>query len=80
MRQVTLYTAAGCARSEDVREVLRRLGVAFTEIDVGADPLALHRAILFSGESVLPAVDVDGEVVVGFDRERLEELLAATGE
>ena len=76
MPRVTLYAVADCPRCEEARQLLRGLGVAFAEIDVRAEPLALHRAMVFSGTPALPAIDVDGVVVVGLDRERLEDLLA----
>jgi glutaredoxin len=79
MPRVTLYAIADCPRCEEVRQLLRTLDVPFTEIDVTADPLALHRTMVFSGTPALPAVDVDGRVVVGVDRESLEELLAEQG-
>jgi len=75
MSRVTLYAIADCPRCEEARRLLRDLGVPFTEIDVTTDPVALHRIMVFSGTPALPAIDVDGKVVVGLDREGLGDLL-----
>lgn len=76
MRQVTLYSVPDCPLCDQTRAFLREHGVEFVEIDVRTAPLALHEAILFSGTPALPAVAVDGRVLVGFDADRLMELLA----
>ncbi len=75
MAQVKLYAVPGCPRCEEVRQFLRDRGIAFTEIDVLTTPLAFHRTMVFSGTPAVPAVDVDGRVVVGVDPEGLEDLL-----
>lgn len=75
MARVTLYAIAGCPRCEEARSLLRDLNVSFDEIDVTADPVALHRTMVFSGTPAIPAIDVDGKVVVGFNRESLQDLL-----
>lgn len=76
MPRVILYAVPECSRCDEVRRWLRNLNVPFTEVDVRTDPTALHRAMVFSGTPAVPAVDVDGRVVVGIDREGLEDLLA----
>jgi hypothetical protein len=41
-----------------------------------ADPEARHRLVRLTGQMSIPVTVIDGEVVVGFDRARIEELLA----
>ena len=48
----------------------------FTEYDVGVDREAAMRMIRLSGQQGVPVITIDDQVVVGFDRRRLEELLA----
>ncbi len=54
-----------------VKEFLSQRGVAFDERDIATDP----RAMAELGYLTTPVILVDGEVVVGFNRSRLEELL-----
>jgi S1-C subfamily serine protease len=50
--------------------------VPFEEYDVAADQDAAYRMIRLSGQRGVPVITIDDDVVVGFNRRRLEELLA----
>ncbi len=52
------------------------MGVKFTEYDVSRDERAAEEMVRASGQMGVPVIIVDGEVVVGFDRGRLQQLLA----
>ncbi len=60
-----------------MKEFLSQKGIRFSERDVSVDPSAGQESYRVSGQGGIPVIVVDGEVVVGFDRPRLEELLAA---
>jgi glutaredoxin len=57
-----------------VKEFLSQNGVTYEDKDVSADEAALHE-LLHLGATTTPATVIDGEVVIGFDRKRLAELL-----
>jgi len=57
-----------------VKEFLSQNGIAYEEKDVSADEAALHE-LMHMGVFTTPATVIQGEVVVGFDRNRLAELL-----
>jgi len=59
-----------------VKEFLSQRGVTFREFDVSRDPAAAQEMISRTGQRGVPVTVIDGQVVVGFDRMRLEELLA----
>lgn len=59
-----------------MKEFLHQKGVAFTEKDVAADEQAF-KELTEMGFSATPVTVIDGEAVVGFNRVRLEQLLAA---
>ncbi len=59
-----------------VKEFLSQKGVEFTERDITVDDLALAE-LEELGYMTTPVMVIDGEVVIGFDRERLEHLLGA---
>ena len=56
-------------------EFLSQKGVAFETRDVINDPAAMEE-LVETGVLTTPVTIIDGEVVVGFDRKRLEELLS----
>jgi len=57
-----------------VKEFLSQNEIAYEEKDVSADEAALHE-LRHMGVFTTPATVIDGEVVVGFDRKRLAELM-----
>ena len=59
---------------QSVKEFLSQNGMAYEEKDVSADEAALHE-LMHMGVFTTPATVIDGEVVVGFDRKKLAELL-----
>jgi S1-C subfamily serine protease len=74
--QVTLYGVPGHPYSEAVKQYLTQKGVAFTERDVSQDYNALLDMVRLSQQQeVIPVTAVDGQVVVGFDRPRLDLVL-----
>jgi glutaredoxin len=60
------------------KEFFREKGITYREFDVGVDIQARKRMVEESGQLGVPVVLVDGEMVIGFDRERLEKLLGIT--
>ncbi len=74
MKDVTVYSTPLCAPCERLKRHLREKGVAFKVIDVMMDEEA--GAFLESrGIRTTPVISVDGELVIGFDRMRIDELL-----
>jgi glutaredoxin len=58
-----------------VKEFLSQRGVAYIDRDVSADEAALDELTQLHVMTT-PVVKIDGDVVVGFDREQLEKLLS----
>ena len=57
-----------------MKEFLSQKGVPFEERDILNDETAIEE-LSELGYLTTPVVKIDGEVVVGFNRKRLEELL-----
>jgi glutaredoxin len=57
------------------KEFLSQRGVVFTERDITTDPSAVEELEKLSAMTT-PVIVVNGEVVIGFNRARLEELLS----
>ena len=76
---VVVYTTPTCSYCHQVKEFLSQRGVKFTEYDVSQDRAAADEMIRKSGQMGVPVITVGDQVVVGFDRARLEHLLADSG-
>jgi glutaredoxin 3 len=57
-----------------VKEFLSKNAIPYVERDIAVDPKALEE-LESLGYMTTPVVQIDGEIVVGFNRKRLEELL-----
>ncbi len=77
---VEIYTTPTCGYCHQAKRFLSERGVRFTEYDVSRDQSAANDVIRLSGQMGVPVIVVDGEVVVGFNRTRLEQLLADSAE
>jgi glutaredoxin len=58
------------------KEFLSQKGYKFTEFDVTKDRAALDEMVRISGARSVPVIAACDEVMVGFDRTRLEQMLS----
>jgi glutaredoxin-like YruB-family protein len=72
---ITVYTATWCAFCHATKDYLDRAGIAYTDKDVDQDPSAGMEAVNKSGQRGIPVIDIDGDIIVGFDRPRIDEAL-----
>ncbi|MEK9153066.1 MAG: glutaredoxin domain-containing protein [Patescibacteria group bacterium] len=73
--QIKVYSTQSCPYCVTLKEFLRANDVEFEAIDVSFDQKLQQEMIDKSGQMGVPVVDIDGEIVVGFDRERIVQLL-----
>jgi glutaredoxin 3 len=59
-----------------LKEYLSQKGIPYLEHDVSRDPAAAQEMINRSEQRGVPVTIIDGQVIVGFDRPRLEQLLS----
>ncbi len=52
-----------------------KLGVKYKDVDVERDISAAKEAVEKSGQMGVPVIDIDGTVIVGFDRPRIDTTL-----
>lgn len=74
--EVKIYTAPTCGYCHQAKKFLASRGIAFKEYDVSVDPEANEEVRRLTGQMGVPVIVIDGQVVIGFDRPRLEELLS----
>lgn len=74
-RRVVLYATGGCPRCEAARAFLQARGVEFADIEVKANPAALHELIRLVGHALVPTIVVGDDVQAGWDSARVAEML-----
>jgi glutaredoxin-like YruB-family protein len=73
--KVKIYTTPACPFCYMLKEFLKEKGVEFEEVDVSKDKKALEEMIEKSGQMGVPVVEIDGEIVIGFDKEKISKIL-----
>lgn len=72
---IVIYTTPTCGFCHQVKQYLRRRSVPFVEIDVSQDQQAALEMVRISGQQGVPVVAIDDQIVVGFDRPAIDQLL-----
>ena len=72
---ITIYSTPTCVYCKTLKEYLAGKNISFKEIDVSQNEKELEKMVAISGQMGVPVVEIDGNVVIGFDREKIDELL-----
>lgn len=75
LKEVRVYSTPTCAYCKMVKKFLEEKGIAYKELNVGEDKAAREEMIRRSGQMGVPVIDIDGEIVVGFDKKQLTQKL-----
>ncbi len=75
MKKVRVFSTSSCPYCVTLKEFLKENNIEFEDIDVAQDAEAREEMIKKSGQMGVPVLEIDDEIVVGFDRERISQLL-----
>lgn len=70
-----IYSATWCAFCHAAKQYLDKLGVAYEDRDVDSNPAYAMESVEKSGQRGIPVIDIDGEIIVGFDRPKIDAAL-----
>jgi len=73
-KDVIIYTSNTCAYCVAAKEYLQEKGISYTEKNIQKDPEA-RKELMNMGHMGVPILLIDGEEVVGFDKQKIDELL-----
>jgi len=72
---IKIYSTPTCVYCKTLKSYLQKHDIAFEDIDVSKDEKQLQDMIKKSGQMGVPVVDIDGEIITGFDKEKIDRLL-----
>lgn len=75
MATVKIYSTPTCPWCKKAKAYLDEKGIAFEGVDVSSDANAQKEMIDKSGQMGVPVLDIDGKIVIGFDKEKIDEIL-----
>ena len=67
MAKITIYSTPACPYCEKAKEFLKSYNVAFEEINVAEDRQKAMEMVEKSGQMSVPVIEIDGEILIGFD-------------
>ena len=73
--KVTVYGTETCPWCHKTREFLKEKKVKFKYLDVGKDVKAAKEMIDKSGQQGVPVSEINGTIVIGFNEDKIKELL-----
>ena len=74
-KSITIYTTPTCQFCKAAKELFTKHEVSYEEKDVTEDAEARTAMIQKSGQLGVPVIDIDGQVVIGYNEDRLLELI-----
>lgn len=72
---ITIYSADWCAFCHATKDYLDKKGIQYQEKNVEEDPTFAQEAMNKSGQTGIPVIDIDGTIIIGFDRPRIDAVL-----
>ncbi len=74
-KNVKVYSTSTCPFCIRAKQFLKDNNIVFENVDVAADEMAAKEMVEKSGQMGVPVLDIEGEIIVGFDKERIKAVL-----
>lgn len=74
-KKIIVYSATWCAFCHAAKDYLTKVGASFEDRDIESDQKFAQEAVSKSGQMGIPVIDIDGQIIVGFDRPRIDAAL-----
>ncbi len=74
-KAVTVYSTFNCNFCHQLKEFLKEHHIEFRDIDVGKDRKAAKEMIEKSGQIGVPVTEINGKIIVGFNRQAIAKEL-----
>lgn len=74
-KKVVIYSADWCAFCHAAKQYLNQKGIAFTEKNIEENPEYAREVVEKSQQTGIPVLDIDGTIIVGFDRPKIDAAL-----
>jgi glutaredoxin 3 len=75
VNEVKVYSTPSCPFCTMAKNFLKEHKIKFEDINVSTDRDAAREMIEKSGQMGVPVIEIDGKMVVGFDKEKIKKLL-----
>ena len=73
--RVRVFSTPTCPYCVTLKEFLNERKIRFEDIDVSKNKAVLDEMVEKSGQMGVPVIDIGGQFVIGFDKEKICKLL-----
>lgn len=73
--KVIVYSTPTCPYCYMAKDFLNKNKIPFEDVDVAAKPDRAKEMVEKSGQQGVPVIDIDGKIIVGFDKEAIKKAL-----
>lgn len=73
--KISIYSTPSCPYCHLAKEYFQENNIEFEDFDVSQDEKALMEMVNKSGQMGVPVIEIDGEIIVGFNRAEIERIL-----
>lgn len=78
MHKVTIYSTPTCHFCQDAKEFFAENNIEYTNYDVSTDQEKRSEMIDLTGQMGVPVIRIDDDIIVGFDEDKVRELLGVS--
>lgn len=73
--QIKIYSTLNCPYCVMAKDFFKSRGLEYQDINVAEDQVAFQEMVKKSGQMGVPVIDIDGNIIVGFNRPEIEKLI-----
>ncbi len=74
-KTVKVYSTSTCPFCIRAKQFLKDNNISYENLDVSSNEALGEEMVKKSGQMGVPVLDIDGEIIVGFDKERIKKTL-----
>lgn len=75
-KKIIIYTTPSCVYCKMAKDFFNENNISYQEYDLYENPDKKDEMFEKSGQMGVPVIDIDGEILIGFDKSRLNKILA----
>jgi glutaredoxin 3 len=75
MAKVKIYSLPTCPYCHKAKAFLDAYNIGYEEVNVATDKEGMEEMMSKTGQMSVPVIEIDDQVIVGFDRKKISELL-----
>ena len=76
MKKIIVYSTPSCPHCNNLKTYLTEKGLEFQDHDVSKDKEKAKELLKKTGRGAVPVVDIEGSIIIGFDRPKIERVLS----